>query len=216
MHSSLVLFALATLATLAAAKTDLSGCTSSDVIAYGGASVLYYVPGTGEICSFLDCGGGTAPPKTTVPGCPLYSGTATYSPSFLPGFKDGSAAAVSSTTYAAVTTTSPSTAMITGSSTTDAVASQTTLTGDVSPSSDISSSSISTEVITSTSSKTTQSKSSSTGTKASGSSSASGSGSLTPSAASSSSTSNAGTSTPVDLLAHAIIGAVAAGFAFLL
>lgn len=55
MRPSLIL----ALATLAVAKTDLLGCTSSDVIAYGGASVLYYVPGTGEICSFLDCGGGT-------------------------------------------------------------------------------------------------------------------------------------------------------------
>jgi hypothetical protein len=207
MRSSAILL---TLAALASAKTDLAGCTSSDVIAYGGASVLYYVPGTGEICSFLDCGGGTAPPKTTVPGCPLYSGTATYSPSFLPGFKDGSAAAVSSTTYAAATTTNPSTAMITGSSTTDVVASQTTLSG-VGSSSDVSSDSVSTESIASTTGTLTDSKST-TGTKPSGSSSTSS----TSSAASSSNTSNAGASISVDLLAHGIIGAAAAGFAFLL
>jgi hypothetical protein len=33
-----------------------------------------YDPDTGEICDLLDCGGGRAPPKTTVPGCPLYNG----------------------------------------------------------------------------------------------------------------------------------------------
>ncbi|KAG4220069.1 hypothetical protein PC116_g31452, partial [Phytophthora cactorum] len=76
----------ALLATQAAARTDLSGCVSSKTIAYGGASLIWYVPETGEICEFLDCGGGRAPPKTTVPGCGGYEGTATYSPSFLPGF----------------------------------------------------------------------------------------------------------------------------------
>ncbi|KAF2465741.1 uncharacterized protein BDR25DRAFT_306519 [Lindgomyces ingoldianus] len=80
MHYTLLTLALAA---SAYAKTDLSGCTSSKVITNGGASLLYYVPGTGEICAFLDCGGGRAPPKTTVPGCPQYSGTASYEPSFI-------------------------------------------------------------------------------------------------------------------------------------
>lgn len=80
------IFTAASLATLALAKTDIAGCTSSDVSSPAGASMIYYVPGTGEICEFLDCGGGRAPPKTTVPGCPQYSGTETYSPSFLPGY----------------------------------------------------------------------------------------------------------------------------------
>ncbi|EHK48262.1 uncharacterized protein TrAtP1_001015 [Trichoderma atroviride] len=79
------------LAVSALAKTDLAGCTYTDTVvqpsglpgydAY--ASRIWYVPGTGELCDFLDCGGGRAPPKTDVPGCPLYSGTATYSPSYL-------------------------------------------------------------------------------------------------------------------------------------
>ncbi|KAF2217618.1 hypothetical protein CERZMDRAFT_89573 [Cercospora zeae-maydis SCOH1-5] len=81
-----LIFTAASLATLAFAKTDIGGCTSSDVSSPAGASMIYYVPGTGEICEFLDCGGGRAPPKTTVPGCPQYSGTETYSPSFLPGY----------------------------------------------------------------------------------------------------------------------------------
>lgn len=92
--------------TLALARTDLQGCTSSEVIAYGGASLIYYVPGTGEICSFLDCGGGLDPPITTQPGCPLYSGTATVTPSYLPGYGAGGAAA--SATPSTIPTTSGS------------------------------------------------------------------------------------------------------------
>jgi hypothetical protein len=76
------------------AKTDLVGCTSSLTTAFGGASVLWYDPTNGEICEALDCGGGRAPPKTTVPGCAAYSGTATYSPSYLSNW--GSATATPS------------------------------------------------------------------------------------------------------------------------
>lgn len=65
------------------ARTDLTGCTSTSVSSPAGASIAWYVPETGEVCDFLDCGGGRAPPKTTVPGCPLYSGTASYSPLYL-------------------------------------------------------------------------------------------------------------------------------------
>jgi hypothetical protein len=80
------LFATAALAVLVSAKTDLEGCTSSETVAFGGASMIYWVPDTGEICSFLDCGGGRAPPKTTVPGCGNYVGTATYTPDYMPGW----------------------------------------------------------------------------------------------------------------------------------
>lgn len=65
------------------ARTDLTGCTSTSVSSPAGASIAWYVPETGEVCDFLDCEGGRAPPKTTVPGCPLYSGTASYSPLYL-------------------------------------------------------------------------------------------------------------------------------------
>lgn len=81
---------LASLAALAAARTDISGCTSSATRdQYGEASMIYWVPGSGEICDFLDCGGGMAPPKYNVPGCAAYTGTATYSPSYLPGYGPG-------------------------------------------------------------------------------------------------------------------------------
>lgn len=65
------------------ARTDLTGCTSTSISSPAGASIAWYVPETGEVCDLLDCGGGRAPPKTTVPGCPLYSGTASYSPLYL-------------------------------------------------------------------------------------------------------------------------------------
>ncbi|KAJ6783523.1 hypothetical protein PWT90_02054 [Aphanocladium album] len=76
------------LASSALARTDLAGCTYTDLVIkptrdVGYASRLYYVPDTGEVCDFLDCGGGRAPPKTTVPGCPLYEGTETYKPSYI-------------------------------------------------------------------------------------------------------------------------------------
>jgi hypothetical protein len=86
MFLIVISLALLSLASSILAKTDLAGCTSSDVVVNGGASVLYYVPGSGEICSFLDCGGGRAPPKSDVPGCPAYTGAEAYSPSFLSGF----------------------------------------------------------------------------------------------------------------------------------
>lgn len=89
MVSKLVLAAL--LASSALAKTDLGGCVSyetiitvpnrPDVYPYG--SLIWYVPDSGEVCEFLDCGGGRAPPKTTVPGCGAYEGTETYSPKFI-------------------------------------------------------------------------------------------------------------------------------------
>ncbi|OHE91360.1 hypothetical protein CORC01_13337 [Colletotrichum orchidophilum] len=112
---------LAIMATAVLARTDLAGCVSSDSVVtptQGGtpyATRVWYVPGTGEICAALDCGGGRAPPKTTVPGCPSYEGTGTYSPSFLP--LQTSAAPVVSTTVAAVTTKAPETTVSVSDST---------------------------------------------------------------------------------------------------
>ncbi|KAI0108057.1 hypothetical protein F4814DRAFT_426732 [Daldinia grandis] len=97
----------ALLAGHAVAKTGIGGCVSSATVKYGGGSLIWYVPDTGEICEFLDCGGGRAPPKTTVPGCNGYEGTATYSPSFLPGF--GASATPTSTEISAPASTSAST-----------------------------------------------------------------------------------------------------------
>ncbi|SPJ75832.1 uncharacterized protein FTOL_05563 [Fusarium torulosum] len=90
-----------TVALLAAApilaRTDLEGCTTYDTVISDAngmyASRIWYVPDTGELCDFLDCGGGRAPPKTTVPGCPAYEGTETYSPLFINPKTLGGAAA---------------------------------------------------------------------------------------------------------------------------
>jgi len=95
MPSITSLFTVLSVAAVALAKTDLSGCTSSQTVAFGGASMIWYVPGTGEICAPLDCGGGRAPPKTTVPGCAAYSGTETYSPSYLSNWGSATATATS-------------------------------------------------------------------------------------------------------------------------
>lgn len=82
---------LAVLASSALAKTDIEGCTSftsqvtvRDEPGYGNTynTVIWYVSDTLEICKGVDCGGGRAPPKS-VPGCPLYEGTETVTPSFL-------------------------------------------------------------------------------------------------------------------------------------
>lgn len=83
-----ILASLALFGTAALAKTDLAGCTYIDGVftpdhGPAWATRTWYVPDTGEICAFLDCGGGRAPPKTTVPGCAAYEGTETYSPLFL-------------------------------------------------------------------------------------------------------------------------------------
>ncbi|CAI6337250.1 unnamed protein product [Periconia digitata] len=80
-------FAILSLVAAVMAKTDYAGCTSSAV----GASLLWYVPESGEICKQLDCGGGRAPPKTNVPGCAAYEGTETYTPSFIPNYGQATA-----------------------------------------------------------------------------------------------------------------------------
>lgn len=102
----LVLF----LSSPASARTDLSGCTTTDVSSPAGASVAWYVPGTGERCDFLDCGGGAGAPLYDVPGCPMYTGMATYSPSYLPGFQAAvtTTSSLSTGTSVSATTTSAS------------------------------------------------------------------------------------------------------------
>lgn len=120
--TTLSLLALSPLAALA--RTDLSGCTTftSTVTInptaheYGNVyeSLVYYDPDTLEICTVPDCGGGRAAPKTGVPGCPLYSGTATPTPSFLSA--DPLAPAVMTTSSVAAETTTADASSGSGSS----------------------------------------------------------------------------------------------------
>ncbi|KAL2810484.1 hypothetical protein BJX63DRAFT_316839 [Aspergillus granulosus] len=87
------------------ARTDLAGCVSSATTnQWHEASMIWYVPGTGEICDIPDCGGGRAPPKYDNPACPAYTGTATYEPSYLEGYGPGAAA---TTTTVQATETAP-------------------------------------------------------------------------------------------------------------
>jgi hypothetical protein len=86
MHPPLYPLLTMLLALSVTAKTDLTGCTKTDISSPAGASYAWIVPNTGELCEFLDCGGGRAPPKLDVPGCAAYTGTATYSPRFMAGF----------------------------------------------------------------------------------------------------------------------------------
>ncbi|KAL4958937.1 putative cell surface protein [Aspergillus stella-maris] len=90
------------------AKTDIGGCISSATTnQWHEASMIWYVPGTGEICDIPDCGGGRAPPKYDNPACPNYTGTASYEPSYLPGYGPGAAA--TTTTVKATDVPAPTT-----------------------------------------------------------------------------------------------------------
>lgn len=92
---------------LSSARTDISGCISSQTTnQWHEASMIWYVPGSGEICDFIDCGGGRAPPKTDQPGCPLYTGTETVTPSYLPGYGPNGSKMAATTTTASETTAS--------------------------------------------------------------------------------------------------------------
>ncbi|KAH6617182.1 hypothetical protein F5144DRAFT_385408 [Chaetomium tenue] len=84
----LILALLAASGQPVAARTDYAGCVSTALPA--AHTTIWYVPGTGELCEPVDCGGGRAPPKT-VPGCPAYKGTETVTPKFWEGFEGAQA-----------------------------------------------------------------------------------------------------------------------------
>jgi len=192
MPSITYLLTVLSVSAIALAKTDLSGCTSSQTIAYGGASLIWYVPGTGEICAFLDCGGGRDAPITTVPGCAAYSGTATYSPSYLSGWGSATATLPASSVWASSWSTS------TVSSPTESIPlSKTTPTTSAAP------------VITSSASLSYQSHGTAAtlSTFANGTLSATATPSTTPSAASNDGVAQSGSQLLV------LVGAALAGFA---
>lgn len=110
---------------LSAARTDLGGCVSSATVnQWDEASLIWYVPDSGEICDIPDCGGGRAPPKTDQPGCPLYSGTATLTPSYLSGYgPNGKMTATTSTVSATASDASSSVVLVTA----DTASSHTTI-----------------------------------------------------------------------------------------
>ncbi|KAJ5138322.1 uncharacterized protein N7515_003170 [Penicillium bovifimosum] len=138
------------LASLASARTDLEGCVSSTVVIGYGASLLWYVPDSGEICSFLDCGGGRAPPKTNVPGCGGYHGTATVTPDYIEGWGPNGKQAASTTTVLSTSATAEASPTVDASITTQA-----SETSTASSSASVSSSSASSPENTSTASDST-------------------------------------------------------------
>ncbi|KAE8315609.1 hypothetical protein BDV41DRAFT_178577 [Aspergillus transmontanensis] len=119
---------LLTLTSLAAARTDLDGCTKSATVnQWGEASMIWYVPDTGEICDFPDCGGGRAPPKYNQPGCAAYTGTETLTPSYLPGWGPNGKVAPSTSAVSASATHSEAEATSTGAVTADTTKTGSTL-----------------------------------------------------------------------------------------
>lgn len=166
------------LAASALGKTDLAGCTYTDTVVQPSglpgydsyASRIWYVPGTGELCDILDCGGGMAPPKTNVPGCPLYSGTATYSPSYLDLKTKAVAAAATSSLEASATggetqvTVKATTAQATTLATSVAVSETASASASASASAAVTAATTAAPVVSSGSSTATASKGLSTGT----------------------------------------------------
>ncbi|TGJ84733.1 hypothetical protein E0Z10_g4019 [Xylaria hypoxylon] len=206
IRTSSALVAAALLAGHAAAKTNIAGCVSSQTVAYGGASLIWYVPDTGEICEFLDCGGGRAPPKTTVPGCPSYEGTATYSPSYLPGFG-----------AVATSTSSSAGAVATESSASDDSSSSESASTSASENASITSPPVTTTTATATSSGAVQTQTGSTSETASSSSSSSSAADSAATESSTSSVSAAGAALPTAAVkgVFGVLAGIAAGVAML-
>lgn len=119
----------ASLVGLASARTDLAGCVSSQTVnQWNQASMIWYVPESGEICDFPDCGGGRAPPKYNQPGCAAYTGTETLTPSYLPGWGPNGKSAATTAPTASVTSaaeTSVATTSAASSSTDETTSSKT-------------------------------------------------------------------------------------------
>ncbi|KAJ5156318.1 hypothetical protein N7492_009121 [Penicillium capsulatum] len=100
---------------LSAARTDLDGCVSSRTTnQWHEASMIWYVPDSGEICDIPDCGGGRAPSKPDAPGC----GSVSATPSYLPGW--GPSGKLAATTSTVSQTTSTGSTHTTGSADTTA------------------------------------------------------------------------------------------------
>ncbi|KAE8557254.1 hypothetical protein TMatcc_004699 [Talaromyces marneffei ATCC 18224] len=109
--------------------TVFADCTTHSFTHCADGIVHWYDPNTGEVCDPLDCGGGRAPPKTNVPGCPLYTGTAVRTTSYLscwtpPHAVSATIASVSATSTIVLTSATSTTASVSASSA--------TLTGTVS------------------------------------------------------------------------------------
>ncbi|KAK1255967.1 hypothetical protein MKX07_008226 [Trichoderma sp. CBMAI-0711] len=86
---------------LGGASLVLGACENYSFTTCDDGIVHWYDLNDGQICDPKDCGGGRAPPRTDVPGCPLYSGTILSEPiSYLSCFTPSNAVPVTTSTSA--------------------------------------------------------------------------------------------------------------------
>ncbi|RFU72779.1 hypothetical protein TARUN_9483 [Trichoderma arundinaceum] len=67
--------ATSALSLLVGANIVFAACETHSFTTCDDGIVHWFDPNNGQVCDPQDCGGGRAPPRTDVPGCPLYSGT---------------------------------------------------------------------------------------------------------------------------------------------
>ncbi|KAJ5595489.1 Glycoside hydrolase 18 protein [Penicillium hispanicum] len=111
------------------ARTVLAECGVHSFTSCADNIVHWFDPNTGEVCDPLDCGGGRAPPRTDVPGCPLYTGTETRSTSYLSCWTPSVSA--SSTVATASASSTESVGSSDSTSTSDAASSESSATATV-------------------------------------------------------------------------------------
>ncbi|ETS84471.1 hypothetical protein PFICI_02496 [Pestalotiopsis fici W106-1] len=108
---------LTVLLLVAARSVYAEGCATHTYGSCADGIVHWYDPDDGQICDPLDCGGGRAPVKTTVPCCAAYVGTASCNtePSYMPCFtaRSTSSSPISTAQDTQVTTTTTTNAAVT-------------------------------------------------------------------------------------------------------
>ncbi|ETR96923.1 hypothetical protein M419DRAFT_121290, partial [Trichoderma reesei RUT C-30] len=103
------------------ANLVLAACENYSFTTCDDGIVHWYDLKDGQICDPKDCGGGRAPPRTDVPGCPLYSGTILSEPiSYLSCFTPSNAVPVTTSTPAGSAGTTADVVITSAISTSDA------------------------------------------------------------------------------------------------
>ncbi|KAL7822801.1 hypothetical protein V8C26DRAFT_387497 [Trichoderma gracile] len=106
---------------LGGANLVLAACENYSFTTCDDGIVHWYDLNDGQICDPKDCGGGRAPPRTDVPGCPLYSGTILSEPiSYLSCFTPSNAVPVTASTSAGSAETTADVVTTSAVSTSDA------------------------------------------------------------------------------------------------
>ncbi|PTB70511.1 hypothetical protein BBK36DRAFT_1165036 [Trichoderma citrinoviride] len=109
------------LSLLVGANLVLAACEHYSYTSCDDGIIHWYDLNDGQICDPKDCGGGRAPPRTDVPGCPLYSGTILSEPiSYLSCFTPSNAVPLTSSTAAGVAETTADVVITSAVSTSEA------------------------------------------------------------------------------------------------